>query len=86
MDYAHFKVIRDRAMNNASYNRFLFFAFNDKQLEEGLKKRKRTRPQQLQAISKLRCRPRRFHGQIHQKVRVKEKILPHESEGGFFLH
>ena len=38
MDYAHFKTIRERAMNNASYNRFLFFAFNDKQLEEGLKK------------------------------------------------
>lgn len=38
MDYAHFKAYKDKAMNNACWNRFIFWAFNEKQLEEGLKK------------------------------------------------
>lgn len=38
MDYLTFRTVRERAMNNASWNKFVFFAFSDKQFEEGVEK------------------------------------------------
>ncbi len=38
MDYATFKRIKQNAVNSASWNRFAFWAFEERQLKEGAKK------------------------------------------------
>lgn len=38
MDYKQFSRIKQNAVNNASWNKFVFWAFSDSQFEEGVKK------------------------------------------------
>lgn len=38
MDYEKFHILKMKAVNNGSYNRFVFWAFNDQQFEEGCRK------------------------------------------------
>lgn len=38
MDYIKFKTMKQNAVNNASWNKFNFFAYSEKQFEEGCKR------------------------------------------------
>ena len=57
MDYLKFKKIKQNAVNKASFNKFIFWAFNNEQFEEGVQKTNAKKKQTREmATEKNPCR------------------------------